>query len=40
MKTQLVLAMHGAPPNDFPPHKMADMLSLHARLEHAGRAVY
>jgi sirohydrochlorin cobaltochelatase len=37
MKTLLVLAMHGAPPNDFPPHKMADMLGLQARLEHAER---
>lgn len=33
MKTLLLLAMHGAPPNDFPPHEMAEMLGLHARLE-------
>ena len=35
--TVILLAMHGAPPNDFPPHKMAEMLGLHARLEHAER---
>jgi sirohydrochlorin cobaltochelatase len=35
MKTVIVLAMHGAPPNDFPPHEMAELFGLHARLEHA-----
>ena len=33
--TKVVLAMHGAPPNDFPPQEMAEMLGRHARLEHA-----
>jgi len=35
MTTAIVLAMHGAPPNDFPPSEMAEMLGLHGRLEHA-----
>jgi len=30
----IVLAMHGAPPNDFPQHEMAELFGLHARLEH------
>jgi sirohydrochlorin cobaltochelatase len=36
MNTVIVLAMHGAPPSDFPPHEMAELMGLHARLEHAG----
>ncbi len=35
MKTIIVLAMHGAPPNDFPQHETAELFGLHARLEHA-----
>jgi sirohydrochlorin cobaltochelatase len=35
MMTIIVLAMHGAPPNDFPQREMAEMFGLHARLEHA-----
>jgi len=31
----IVLAMHGAPPNDFPIDEMAELFGLHARLEHA-----
>jgi sirohydrochlorin cobaltochelatase len=38
MQTIIVLAMHGAPPNDFPHHEMAELLGLHARLEHAAEA--
>jgi len=34
MHTVIVLAMHGAPPSDFPPHEMAELMGLHARLEH------
>ena len=32
----LVLAMHGAPPSDFPPDELAEFFGLHARLEQAG----
>jgi sirohydrochlorin cobaltochelatase len=35
MKTVIVLAMHGAPPNDFPRREMAEFFDLHARQEHA-----
>lgn len=35
MKTLILLAMHGAPPNDFPPREAAEFFSLHMRLEHA-----
>ena len=35
MKTIIVLAMHGAPPNDFPQRETAGLFGLHARLEHA-----
>jgi sirohydrochlorin cobaltochelatase len=34
MKTVIILAMHGAPPNDFPRHEVAELFSLHNRLEH------
>ncbi len=34
----IVLATHGAPPNDFPRDEMAEFFALHARLEHAGVA--
>jgi sirohydrochlorin cobaltochelatase len=31
----LVLAMHGAPPNDFPRGQVAEFFGLHGRLDHA-----
>ena len=33
MKTVIVLAMHGAPPNDFPKRETAELFGLHTRLE-------
>ena len=33
MKTVIVLAMHGVPPNDFPPEEMREFFELHGRLE-------
>jgi sirohydrochlorin cobaltochelatase len=36
MKRLVVLAMHGAPPNDFPRNETAEMFTLHSRLEHGG----
>ena len=36
MKTVVVLAMHGAPPNDFPKRELAEWFGLHGRMEHAG----
>lgn len=33
MKTVIVLAMHGVPPNDFPPEEMREFFTLHGRLE-------
>ena len=38
MQTIIVLAMHGAPPNDFPQREIAEWFGLHARLEHAAGA--
>ncbi len=35
MKTVIVLAMHGSPPNDFPRHETAELFGLHFRLEYA-----
>lgn len=35
MREVIVLAMHGAPPKDFPPREMAELFGLHVRLEHA-----
>jgi sirohydrochlorin cobaltochelatase len=35
MKTVIVLAMHGAPPHDFPKQEMLEFFGLHFRLEHA-----
>jgi sirohydrochlorin cobaltochelatase len=32
MKTAVVLAMHGVPPNDFPRHEMTELMGLDARL--------
>lgn len=34
MKTVIVLAMHGAPPRDFPRHELVELMGLHGRLEH------
>ena len=34
MKTAMVLAMHGAPPHDFPKNEIGELFGLHARLEH------
>ncbi len=31
----IVLAVHGAPPRDFPPGDLVEFFALHARLEHA-----
>jgi sirohydrochlorin cobaltochelatase len=33
MKTTIVLAMHGAPPNDFPPLELKEFFELHGRRE-------
>lgn len=33
--TAVVLAMHGAPPKDFPRHELQEFMGLHGRLEHA-----
>ena len=35
MKSVIMLAMHGAPPKDFPERETAELFGLHARLEHA-----
>jgi sirohydrochlorin cobaltochelatase len=35
MKAVIVLAMHGAPPIDFPEEELAEFATLHARLTHA-----
>jgi sirohydrochlorin cobaltochelatase len=34
VKTVIVLAMHGAPPRDFPPRELAEFFGLTGRLEH------
>lgn len=34
MKTVIILAMHGAPPNDFPRRETMELFGLHSRLEH------
>ncbi len=34
----IVLAMHGAPPRDFPERELAEFMGLHARVEHADRS--
>lgn len=39
MKTIVVLAMHGAPPRDFPSAEMAEFFGLHARIEAGGQGV-
>jgi sirohydrochlorin cobaltochelatase len=36
MDTVIVLAMHGAPPRDFPVPEMAEYFTLHVQMEHAG----
>ena len=35
MKAIIVLVMHGVPPNNFPKREMAELFSLHARMERA-----
>lgn len=35
MKTILILAMHGSPPNDFPKRELGEYFALHARFETA-----
>jgi sirohydrochlorin cobaltochelatase len=35
MKTVIVLAMHGAPPRDFPRQEMGEFFALHSRMDHA-----
>lgn len=35
MKTVIVLAMHGAPPNEVPRRKVIELVGLHQALEHA-----
>jgi sirohydrochlorin cobaltochelatase len=37
MKPILVLAMHGAPPTDYPREELSEFFGLHARREHAGK---
>ena len=37
MKTVIVLAMHGAPPSDFPKPELAEFMRLHAQLDHGDR---
>ena len=34
LRTVIVLAMHGAPPNDFPQRELGELFGLHARLDH------
>jgi sirohydrochlorin cobaltochelatase len=34
----IVLAMHGAPPSDFPQRELAEFMGLHARVEHGDPA--
>lgn len=34
--TVIVLAMHGAPPRDFPPREAAEFFALHTRTAHGG----
>ncbi|MDH7513383.1 MAG: CbiX/SirB N-terminal domain-containing protein [Clostridiales bacterium] len=38
-KAVVVLAMHGAPPADFPPPELAEFMSLHGRAGHGHRAL-
>ena len=33
MKTVVILAMHGVPPNDFPPQELREFFELHGRAE-------
>jgi sirohydrochlorin cobaltochelatase len=35
-ETAIVLATHGAPPNDFPRPELSEFFALHARIEQAG----
>ena len=38
MSTAIVLAMHGVPPNDFPPHELRELMTIHAKLQHHDHA--
>ncbi|MHA1960386.1 MAG: sirohydrochlorin chelatase [Candidatus Thorarchaeota archaeon] len=38
-KSAIVLAMHGAPPNDFPRDELTEFFGLHFRLEHVPHSV-
>jgi sirohydrochlorin cobaltochelatase len=40
MSIVVVLAMHGAPPLDFPKEELAEFFGLHARLEHSRGSDY
>jgi sirohydrochlorin cobaltochelatase len=35
----ILLAMHGAPPNDFPPRETTELFNLHFQLEHMPKGV-
>jgi sirohydrochlorin cobaltochelatase len=37
--TMIVLAMHGAPPHDFPREELVELFGLHFRIEHAPKSV-
>lgn len=39
MKTMIILAMHGAPPKDFPARELGEYFGLHARVETAPRSL-
>lgn len=39
MKTLVILAMHGAPPKDFPSRELGEFFGLHARMETAPRSL-
>ena len=39
MKTVIILAMHGAPPKDFPSRELGEFFGLHARMEAAPRSL-
>jgi len=38
MSSIIVLAMHGAPPRDYPPHETSELFSLHGRVERSAGA--
>jgi sirohydrochlorin cobaltochelatase len=39
MKRVILLAMHGAPPNDFPPAETTELFNLHFQLEHMPKGI-